>query len=65
MIIDHKLDATRVSTWEIRGDSSETKPTIANGATEIPPDQSMFLEMDTGEIYYYKRSTDSWEIFGG
>ena len=65
MIVDKKFDANHVSTWEYRGVSSETKPTVANCAKEIPPDMSIFVELDTGDAYYYKKATDTWAVVGG
>lgn len=65
MIINEKYDTTRASTWEYRGTSSEVKPTVANGAKEIPPDMSIFVEFDTGEAYYYNKANDVWMIIGG
>lgn len=65
MIINRKYDTGRVSTWEIFGKSSDEKPTVANGAEEIAPDGSIFVELDTGEGYYYDSTADTWDIIGG
>lgn len=65
MVINRKYDTDRVSTWEILGKSTEQKPTVANGAEEIIPDMSIFVELDTGEGYYYTKSTDTWAAIGG
>lgn len=65
MIINRKFDTERVSTWEIFGNSTDEKPTVANGTEESIPDMSIFVELDTGEGYYYDKETDTWNIIGG
>jgi hypothetical protein len=65
MVINKKYDATHVSTWEILGKSTDQKPTVANGAEEPVPDMSIFVELDTGDGYYYTKSTDTWAAIGG
>ena len=65
MVINRKFTADYVSTWEYYGESSETKPTMANGSEDLIPDNSIFMEMDTGDVYYYKKATDSWSKLGG
>jgi len=65
MIVNRKCNADYVSTWEIYGESSEIKPTVANGAEEIAPDKSIFVELDTGDAYYYNTANDTWKPMGG
>lgn len=65
MVINKKYNTDYASTWEFFGESSETKPTVANGAEEIAPDNSMWVELDTGEVYYYSKANDNWSVFGG
>lgn len=64
MVVNKKFDTRYGSNWEILGESSEAKPTMAN-TDELIPDASMFLELDTGDVYYYKKSTDTWALMGG
>ena len=64
MIINRKYDTTHVSTWEFSGKSTETKPMVRNGSRDVPPDQSLFLEVDTAEVYYYDKDTDNWYPLG-
>ena len=64
MVVNRKYNTELASNWEYFGLSTDTKPTIANGAKEIPPDMSIFVEMDTGEGYYYHKDTDSWGLIG-
>ena len=65
MVINKKYNTDFASTWEILGESTDTKPTLANSEEkDVPPDMSIFLEFDTGELYYYRKSTDSWQISG-
>lgn len=63
-IINRKRDAKHVSTYEYYGTSMDVKPTIAGGETDIA-DYSMYLELDTGDVYYYIADTDSWDVLGG
>lgn len=65
MVVNKKQNTTFASTWEIFGESTEDKPTVANGAKEIAPHLSIFVELDTGDAYYYNAETDSWNIIGG
>lgn len=39
--------------WEIEGLSTETKPTDA-------PDNSTFLEKDTGKVFVFEESNKTW-----
>lgn len=41
------------------GLSTETKPTegLATG--------SLFIELDTGTVYYFNAGTSAWAVFGG
>ncbi len=63
-IINRKRDAKHVSTYEYFGMSTDVKPTISGGETDIA-DYSIYLELDTGDVYYYISSTDSWAVLGG
>lgn len=65
MIINRKYNADYVSSWEIYGESTDVKPTVANGMEEGIPDMSVFVEFDTGEAYYYNKETDEWNVIGG
>lgn len=42
---------------EIRGLSSDTKP------TDDIPNGSSFLEMDTGEVYFWDAENSQWRTF--
>lgn len=64
MKINKKYNTTFASTWEIFGNSTEEKPTVANGSEEGIPDMSIFVELDTGDGYYYDKDTDTWNIIG-
>lgn len=44
---------------ELYGKSTDTKPTVKLKNTKIP-NGSTFLEMDTGDIYFYDSDTDAW-----
>jgi hypothetical protein len=65
MVVNRKFNTDYASNWEFYGESSETKPTMANGYEEGIPDKSLFMELDTGEGYYYNKDTDSWAKIGG
>lgn len=62
-VLNKKSDTRYASTNEYYGTSSDTKPTIANG--DEVPDRSIYLELNTGDIYYYTIGTDTWSKFGG
>ncbi len=66
MVINKKYNTDFASTWEIFGDSTEVKPTTATVASEkdLVPDHSIFVELDTGDGYYYDKATDTWIIIG-
>lgn len=63
-VLNRGKNTKYVSTNEYLGVSTDTKPTIAGGAESIP-DRSLYAELDTGDIYYYDVSTDTWAVFGG
>ena len=44
---------------EFVGESTETKPTDGIAYN------SFFVENDTGKVYYYSKTTEDWELFGG
>lgn len=44
---------------ELRGLSTDTKPTIISG--EYVDNGSIFIEIDTGKIFFYDLSTQSWK----
>ena len=48
--VDHSAD--------LRGLSTDTKPTAANG--DNVPHGSTFIEMDTGDGYMYNKNNDTW-----
>lgn len=48
-------------TADFRGKSTDTKPTIANGDKDIP-NCSTYLEIDTGDLYFYDADTDNWIV---
>ena len=62
-VLNRKNDTKHVSTYEYFGTHTDTKPTSAGG--DHVADRSMYVELDTGEVYYYDVSTDTWSIFGG
>ena len=65
MVVNRKFNTDFASNWEMLGESSEVKPTMANGYEEHIPDNTLFLELDTGDTYYYKADTDTWAKMGG
>ena len=66
MVVNRKFNSDYVSTWEIYGKSTETKPTMANGVIEENiPHMSVFVEMDTGDGFYYDKDLDAWTEIGG
>lgn len=44
--------------FELRGKSTDTKPTEINGKTI--DNGSTYIEIDTGKIYMYDLSTETW-----
>lgn len=44
---------------ELRGLSTDTKPTTANG--ENIDNGSTFIEIDTGKIYFYDLENEQWK----
>ena len=48
---------------EILGSSSDTKPTTANNPKLKQND--LFIELDTGDAYYWDEATQNWIIVGG
>ena len=45
--------------FDLRGKSTDTKPTVKFGDEELENGDS-FLEMDTGEVTFYDKETESW-----
>lgn len=43
----------------LRGLSTDTKPTTAYGDLDIR-NGDQFLEMDTGNVYFYNKETETW-----
>ena len=43
---------------DLRGLSTDTKPTTANG--NDVPHGSTYIEMDTGDCYMYNKNNDTW-----
>ena len=41
--------------WDLRGLSGDTKPTGAQ-----VPNGSSFLEMDTGNVYFWDKENEQW-----
>ena len=41
--------------WDLRGLSTDTKPTDA-----FIPNGSSFLEMDTGDVYFWDSTAGTW-----
>ena len=50
---DHKMEV------ELRGLSTDEKPTIIKGATI--DNGSVFIEIDTGKIYMYDLENEQWK----
>lgn len=48
-------------TVELRGLSTDTKPTEINGKTI--DNGSTFIEIDTGKIYFYDLENEEWKEF--
>jgi hypothetical protein len=42
-----------------RGLSTDTKPTTVHGDLDIR-NGDQFLEMDTGNVYFYNKETETW-----
>lgn len=55
-------DETKI-TVELRGLSTDTKPTEINNKTI--DNGSIFIEIDTGKIYFYDFTSKTWVEFGG
>lgn len=62
--------STKGSTYiigEIRGLSTDTKPTKVSGKTEIDGKEvsngCVFIEMDTSKVYFYDAQNDQWKEF--
>ena len=58
MVTIHKAEGATVVYREYMGESTDSKPTPSDLATN-----SMFLELDTGDFYYYDGS--DWAKIGG
>lgn len=63
-VLNRGKNTKYVSTNEYLGVRTDTKPTIASGAESVP-DRSLYIELDTGDVYYYDAGTDTWAEFGG
>lgn len=57
-----ELNDTKI-TVELRGLSTDTKPTEYDGKTIN--NGSTFIEIDTGKIYFYDLESETWIEFGG
>ena len=49
-------------TADFRGLSTDTKPTETNNMEDIP-NGSSYLEIDTGDVYFYNADTKMWITF--
>lgn len=47
----------------ISGLSTDTKPTITFNGIDLNGN-TFFIEKDTGDLYYYITTTNSWVVFG-
>jgi hypothetical protein len=45
--------------FEFRGLSTDTKPTTTYGGSNIA-NGSVFIEMDTEDIYFYDKASSTW-----
>ena len=45
---------------DLRGLSTDTKPTAANG--DNIPHGSTWLCMDTGDVWFYNKNNDTWYL---
>lgn len=43
--------------WDLRGLSTDTKPT-----DDYIPNGSSFLEMDTGDVYFWDKAGSQWRL---
>lgn len=46
------------TSWDLRGLSSDTKPTEIDG--KPVPNGSTYLCLDTSEVYFYDAASQSW-----
>lgn len=63
-VMNKGKDTRYASTNEYLGVSTDTKSTISGGAKSVA-DLSLYIELDTGDVYYYDAGTDTWAEFGG
>ena len=65
MITIYKIENTRITpsdnvmALELRGLSTDEKPTEVNG--KKVDNGSVFIEIDTGKIYFYDLENEQWE----
>ena len=65
MISIYKTDNTKITlegkkvSAELRGLSTDTKPTILNKA--IIDNGSSFIEIDTGKVFLYDLASETWK----
>ena len=57
-IIKNEDEGKKIITGELRGKSTDTKPTKAEGY-EIG-NGTVFVEMDTKKIFFYDKETENW-----
>ena len=54
-----KTEEGTIVTGELRGLSTDTKPTEINGQTI--GNGSIFIEIDTGKIFFYDETSETWK----
>lgn len=47
------------------GKSTDSKPTRENPVPTEPQNGFVYIEMNTGKIYFYDAATDTWLEWGG
>lgn len=52
-------DYERATSFELRGMSTDEKPTEEYGGVKIA-NGSIFIEMDTEDLYFYDKDTNTW-----
>ena len=58
-ILSESSSGERIRYFEFAGTSTDTKPTEEVGTG------SVFLEVDTGNAYFYNEDDESWVLVGG
>lgn len=67
MISIYKIDNTKIKpkddyiSVDLRGLSTDEKPTEVSG--KKVDNGSMFIEMDTGKVYFYDLENEQWKEF--